>query len=367
MFIQIYKLGLPRFPDILFLQSIQRQHFMPDTAVPVSYNSLYRQTSNQRNSPLPLSNPTISDAIQQWLKQCKRNDLERATMRSYRNHADIHIKPKLGDVILTDLDIDTIEEFLDEMLETSSRSMVKKVLVSLRSIVSVAVKKEWISRNIVSDVDFKISSRHRKAKEIPTKAEINLIIAKADKVYKPLFTTAILTGMRISELRGLRWCDIDWDKRLIRVTQRADRYSNIGSLKTASALRNIPMSPLVFKALTKWKAKCPESKLDLVFPNGAGNPESLSNIYNRGLKPLLIANGIVKEDGKAKYSMHQLRHAAASLFIEQKWSLKKIQTIIGHASISTTMDIYGHLFDDAEEDQLLMEKLEADLLQKNAA
>ena len=76
----------------------------------------------------------------------------------------------------------------------------------------------------------------------------------------------------------------------------------------------------------------------------------------------MIECGIVDLKGKPRFGIHALRHAAASLFIEQGWSPKKIQTILGHSSITMTFDVYGHLFQDLEADVALMEKVERDLL-----
>ena len=77
---------------------------------------------------------------------------------------------------------------------------------------------------------------------------------------------------------------------------------------------------------------------------------------------MLVKNGIVDGSGKPKFGIHALRHAAASLFIEQGWNPKKIQTLLGHASINMTIDVYGHLFEDIDGDAALFEKLERDLL-----
>ncbi|SDK83062.1 tyrosine-type recombinase/integrase [Aliiruegeria lutimaris] len=77
---------------------------------------------------------------------------------------------------------------------------------------------------------------------------------------------------------------------------------------------------------------------------------------------MLVGNGIVDTKGEPKFAVQTLRHAAASLFIEQGWNPKKIQTLLGHATIGMTMDTYGHLFDSAEEDLTMFAKLESDLL-----
>ena len=177
-----------------------------------------------------------------------------------------------------------------------------------------------------------------------------------------MFVTAIFTGMRISELRGLAWSNVDFDQRLIRVRQRGDEYCQIGPPKSRAGTRDIPMAPRVFEELKKWHVSAKAPALGLVFPNSVGKVQNYSIIYNRVFKPMLVKQGIVDDKGSPKFAIHSLRHAAASLFIEQGWNPKKIQTLLGHASITMTMDRYGHLFASPEEDLNLFERLERDLL-----
>ena len=99
-----------------------------------------------------------------------------------------------------------------------------------------------------------------------------------------------------------------------------------------------------------------------MLPNGRGNVEDLASIYRRGFAPLQVACGITKKNGKAKFGIHALRHAAASLFIEQGFMPKRVQTIMGHSSIQMTFDTYGHLFPTPEEDHEAMAQVEARLL-----
>jgi integrase len=129
----------------------------------------------------------------------------------------------------------------------------------------------------------------------------------------------------------------------------------------------VPVPPPVLSALREWKLKAPNSKFDLAFPNGKGNIEGYANIITRGLHPALIAAGvctIVKDDdgkvvvddkgepvGQAKYTgLHSLRHFFASWCINRKVDgglelpAKVVQERLGHASITMTMDVYGHLF-----------------------
>lgn len=205
------------------------------------------------------------------------------------------------------------------MLEEGvSRAHVKKVMVSLRSILSEAVEREWITHNVALDVKLRRKSRTAEdEKIIPTKDEIRLIIENAPASHRAMFITAIFTGMRISELRGLTWDCVDFERRVIKVSKRADEFGAMGAPKSRAGVRDIPMTPMVQETLSAWRSEALESDLALVFPNGAGRVQNYSNIYNRIFKPMLVQNGIVNDRGEAKFGIHALRHAAASLFIEQ--------------------------------------------------
>lgn len=307
---------------------------------------------------------SVHDACESWLTKSERNGLERSTMKAYRSHARIHIEPKIGDLLVRDLSRADVRDFMDGLLDDGvSRVLVKKIMVSLRAVLADAIEREWIDHNVAAEVRVKRSTgRDRKRIVIPTKEEIRTIIEKAPESHRVMFTLAIFTGMRISELRGLCWAAVDFDRKLIKVIQRADEFGELGAPKSRAGERVIPMAPTVVKALEAWKSSGLTIRDGLVFPNAAGKIQNYSNIYNRVFKPMLVANGVTDEDGQAKFGIHALRHAAASLFIDQGWNPKKIQTLLGHASINMTMDVYGHLFESADEDAAMFEKLDSDLL-----
>ncbi|SDL94383.1 tyrosine-type recombinase/integrase [Aliiruegeria lutimaris] len=306
---------------------------------------------------------TVRDACEAWLKTARRNGLEAATLKAYRSHAHIHIEPRMGDRLLSDLSRSDIRDFMDELLDDGvSRALTRKVMVSLRSILSEAVEREWMAANVGLEVKMKRSKRGTEERIIPTKDEIRRILDNAPESHRALLVTAIFTGMRVSELRGLTWKHVDLDRGVIFVRQRADEQGKLGAPKSRAGVRDIPMAPMVKNTLASWRQEAPESAIDLVFPNSVGKVQSYSNFYNRVFKPMLLENGIINAEGEPKFAVHSLRHAAASLFIEQGWNPKKIQTLLGHATIGMTMDTYGHLFDSAEEDLTMFAKLESDLL-----
>jgi integrase len=138
--------------------------------------------------------------------------------------------------------------------------------------------------------------------------------------------------MRASELRGLTWDNVDFQRNVIHVRQRANLWGEIGAPKSAAGEREIPMSPMVINALKEWKLACPrqagesdgERCLWLVFPNGNGRVENHANIANRGFYVLQMAAGIVDRAGGPKYGLHALRHFFASWAIEREFSPKRV-------------------------------------------
>jgi integrase len=187
-------------------------------------------------------------------------------------------------------------------------------------------------------------------RDVPSKDEIQVLLAKVEGRWRSFFVTAIFTGMRASELRGLTWEDVDFQRRIVHVRQRANLWGEIGFPKSEAGHREIPMALLVVNALREWKLQCSKGELGLVFPNGAGNVENHANILNRGFNPLQREAGIVDAAAQPKYGLHALRHFFASLVIEWGFPPKRLQALLRHSSIQMTFDRYGHLFPSLEDD-----------------
>jgi integrase len=306
---------------------------------------------------------TVATAGKQWLADAESR-LERSTFDSYRQHLADHIVPFLGTVKLTDVTVPLVRTFADRLrAEGRSPAMVKRVIGDLGALLADAQERGLIAQNVVRALPRKkqrAAAQRAKGKlkvgeDIPTPAEIRTFIAHLQDPWRPLFLTAIFTGLRASELRGLRWSDVDLKHRELHVRQRADRYNAIGEPKTEAGTRKLPLPPTVVNTLREWKLVCPKGELDLVFPNGAGNIEGHSNIVHRGLAPILVAAGVVGKNGEAKYTgLHAFRHFYASWCINRcadgglELPLKVVQARLGHSSIQVTADRYGHLFPSAD-------------------
>jgi integrase len=138
--------------------------------------------------------------------------------------------------------------------EGRSRVMASKVVSSLGSILAEAMAGGRVSRNVVREQArhdrrrARVEKRHKKqlqvGVEIPTKHEIRAMLGHAGRL-RPLLVTAVFTGLRASELRGLTWEDVELDRGVLTVRQRADRWNKIGPPKSDSGKREVPLAPIV--------------------------------------------------------------------------------------------------------------------------
>ena len=349
---------------------------------------------------------TLDNACDVWIDRAERLKLERETIRPYRNHCDIHLKPltdsghkpgekpawegKLGDLKLAKLNVPVANAVLRELQRRLSGAMARKVWRSFKAILDEAVANILIGYNPAAAIKWKRRDRgeHKvhEGVDFPEKAEMAAIISVIEGRWRAVIVVLGFCGVRSSELRGLEWPDatgLDTEFPKLRVRQRADNKGEIGDTKSDSAHRYIPLTPLAAAELRAWREICPRDpetgELRFIFPNGAGNVENHANISNRGWKewqiragicvPRRDENGKVVKDGegmvvmKAKYRVHALRHFFASLLIDQGFNPKRVQALMGHKTIQMTLNVYAHLFkSDEADDRDQFAKAEASVL-----
>jgi integrase len=324
---------------------------------------------------------TVAEAGRLWLAHSTANGLETSTTDQYRQHLDLHIAPFLGTKKLSELTVPAVRAFEDQ-LRAGGRSpaMIRKVLVSLGSLLADAQENGLVARNVVRELrvrrkgkDERQAGRHAgkimAGVDMPTPAEAKAIVGALSGRWRPIILTVIFTGLRASELRGLRWADLDLEAQTLTVRQRADFRRAIGSPKSRAGHRTVPIPPIVCKALREWQLACPKGKPGLVFPNAKGGVESHAAIARQGWAAAQVVAGVAVDSGKvdkhgrrimaAKYpGLHAARHFYASWCINRKADgglglpAKMVQERLGHSSIVLTIDTYSHLFprdDDAAE------------------
>ena len=182
----------------------------------------------------------------------------------------------------------------------------------------------------------------------------------------------------MSEFRGL-WqscCDLRADVAKIKITRRADRFNKMGPVKSAASLRTIEIGNETAASIRDWlKARSVVS--ELVFPNEEGNIWNYPNFWHRFWVPLMNEAGLVTGERASKtvrewseaqvdfkqpaFGPHTLRHVYASLQIEQGVTPKRLQKLMGHATLKLTLDTYGHLWPDNTADRARAKAVESAL------
>ena len=297
------------------------------------------------------SKTTLADAFKAWMERGRADGLERSTLEQREQHWRYHIEPALGgSTRLGKLSRPMVEAFRDQLLTSRSRPMAAKVMTSAKSMLKHAVEVGLMASNPASATSVGKNGRHRRrlkiGETVPSRDEYLAMLAAAhDPKAKAFLLLAGRAGIRASEARALRWRHVHLgDRPSVTICERADHWNVVSSPKSESSARTISLGRTTVRALQELYLAQGRPADGLVFGNGAGNIQSLSNIANRWLAPVQKAAGVVDEDGKPKYSVHALRHLCISTWIaEQTFDLKTIQTYAGHiSSLQITTDVYGH-------------------------
>jgi integrase len=318
---------------------------------------------------------TMTEGMALWIADGEANGLEFSTIKQRQEHKRLHIDPYIGGDKLAALTAPRVYE-LDKKLRESGRSLAmrRKVLTSVKMMLKFCQGRALVAQNVALAVTLKSDDQRdvapvRPGVDFPSREELRTILDKAEGRWRPRVIAFIFTGMRASELRGLPWSNLDLDGGMIHIRQRADLWGRLGNPKSKAGNRDIPLAPMAVNALRAWLDECPASKHDIVFPDEHGNVEKHHDLLAWFMQ-FQLANRMTVDSGErtakgelvlqAKYGLHALRHAAASLFIAHLgWTPKRVQTVMGHSSIQMTFDLYGHLFEDRESDREAMKRLEA--------
>lgn len=308
---------------------------------------------------------TVAEFGKEFLQTCRALKLEQTTIDGYEQHLRDHINPGLGSVRLPDLTVGKVREWQDWMRITPAENhskrghkggkvrsddMVRRVTITLGTMLADAVEKGRIKHNVVRSLKKQRGRRGKAAEErakpvtdIPSPEAIGALLAASEGRIRALLYIAVHCGLRISELRGLDWSAIDFDEQLVTVEQRADRLGKLGNPKSKTSRRSVPFGSSTKRELLAWKLKQGNGGKGLAFANGAGNVESYSNLAQRELKPTMVKAGF-----KSVHGFHATRHFFASICLARPpvghgYSLFETSRYLGHSDIALTSNLYGHL------------------------
>jgi integrase len=309
------------------------------------------------------SNTTIAEFLVDWLESCKLK-LRSTTVYQYELTVRNHIIPNIGKVKLRDLHPLQVERLYASlvMMKVGTRT-VRLAHGVLHSAMEKAVRLRLISSNPTSGATLpRLVQREMQILDLD---QVSRFLATASgSRYEALYHLAITTGMRQAELFGLKWSDLKWNSGTLYVHRQIKRVPGdvwqFVEPKTRTGRRTLKIGEETLHrlrvqkesvALLRSQAGDLWQDNDLIFPNTMGNPLDASNLRKDFLR-------ILFEAGLPQMRFHDLRHTAASLMLNHGIPVIVASRRLGHAKASTTLDIYGHLLTEMQDEAArLMDEL----------
>jgi len=289
-----------------------------------------------------LQKATFSQFAELWLDSYAKMKTKPSTLRGYKDIINNHLIPVMGDYQLTEITTDKLQRYVAMRLKKVKPKTVINEIVPLKEMFKHAVRWGYLKINPAEYVERPKS--HRKEIDILTLNELREFL-QVDTYYRVAFLTDIMTGLRSGELWGLQWNDINWTLRQIFVS-RGLWKGQFQTPKTKHSVRKIDLTYPLVDELKYWQTVCPKNEYNLVFPSPQGKMSIHDNVVKRYFNPAL------KSARLRRVSFHSMRHTNASLRIEAGQNIKYIQNQLGHASIQTTLDRYGHLIREVNTEQV---------------
>jgi len=322
-------------------------------------------TSLDKGVYTPPGKLTLAQHLNNWLDGYVKTNCSERTLGNYRSIVSHHFIPELGHILLRQLTPQVIQSYYGKACESLSAMTVLYHHRILKESLEYATRQGYLGRNPAGLVD--PPKPRKKTMRTLTPEEVKTLLGAAlGNQFYPVIYTAVSSGLRETELLGLRWRDIDLDlqsekpKPSILVCQilyykRRDEFE-FKEPKTSHSKRRVNMTAKLADYLREYKGTRESLFLhlgrllkpdDLVFAGVEGipfNPSVLRHNFTR----------IVKRAGLKNMRFHDLRHTFASLMLLRGAKPKVISEALGHASVAFTLDTYGHIIEGMQEEAMTL-------------
>lgn len=309
---------------------------------------------------------TLTEWLDYWFENFSLRSLKQSTAISYKGYINNHIKPNIGNFKLSELSIGVLQEFINREYDCGkltdgkegeglSPKTIRNINLMIHKTLKKANELDLIPKNYAEFVQ--LPRCHKPKVRVLTPSEHKRLLLTLQHSEEPLrfgVYLSLVTGMRLGEVLGLRWIDIDLVDNVLRIERTVSRLCSVdgegtqlvvGTPKTDSSLRDIPFSDTVkeeFIKYRKWqdkylKIKQPK-KGDYVLMMRRGYPVEPKTMQD-GFKRILDAAGI------RDINFHALRHTFATRAIEDHMDPKTLSVLLGHADVSTTLNRYAHVLE----------------------
>jgi integrase len=296
------------------------------------------------------SRTTVGQFMQQWLNDVARVSVKATTYANYQGVVKNHITKHIGGIPLQRLEPHHVQAMYSTMEQEKASSETRRLVhVVLSRGVKQALKWGLVVRNVCCAID---PPRVVKSDITPLNpGQVGKLLAAAkDARLEAIYMVAIGIGLRLGELFGLQWSDVDLDASTLAVRHTLTEVGGKLTLtepKTAKGRRLVTLPRRVVDALVDHRKRMVASGfagVPFVFCNSRGGPLRRSHFHRNEFKPLL------KRAELPAIRFHDLRHTSATLLLAQGVHPKVVQERLGHAQISLTLDTYSHVLPSMQAD-----------------
>lgn len=308
----------------------------------------------RKGVPVPAERETLKSFLTRWVEN--RAGIRPRTRASYKWLIEQHIIPELGGIKLARLTIGQVETFLAGKRRSGlSARTTQYLLVLLRMALTKAEKEGLVGRNVARLAEGPKVERHETVPLTLAETRKFLTALQGDR-HEALFVVLAARGLRLGEALALRWVNLDLDSsspslRVTHTLQQIGKEWELAPPKSKTSVRTMRLSGSVVEVLRRHRARQAEERLAagplwqdnaFVFATPIGRPLDQSNVRRAFL-------GILGRAGLPRRRVHDLRHGAATLLLQQGENLKQVSAALGHSRIATTADVYAHVIDALDE------------------
>lgn len=308
---------------------------------------------------------TFADVAEQWFESKRR--LRPWTRKAYRAALDKELIPRFGSKRLGAIATDDVAKLIRDLEGRGlATSTIESYVLPLSGTLTFAVRRGLVAVNPCSLLtrDDRPPKRERKQDHVWNDGEMAALIEAAAHLarqpesrydYTPLLRTALFTGLRLGELLGLQWQDVDLEDGSLHVRRQYTRLAEYAAPKTTAALRRIPLSREMTECLGELKRQRALRRIpaagDPVFAARNGQPLGHRNATRRGFE------AAAKHAGIEGVSFHSMRHAFASRMIARGVEPVALAKVMGHEDARITLSRYTHLYDRQRTDDVIREAM----------
>jgi len=340
-------------PDGGIARMMRSQVLGPVTSIPTRrearqlFNSLLRPTNQGLRKPQ--ATMTFGDFARKW-GDAVLPTYRASTGNFYKDILRKHLAPKFTSYRLCDIHTPDVQIFLNQKASQYAPSVLLHIRATLSRVFASA--KEWGYADSNPALGVRLPTRRTVRTKITFQpSQVRLILEALQEPHRTMVLLAAVTGMRASELIGLKWSDIDFERRLLFV-RRTYYRGNFALPKNATSERIIPLSAGLLTALSMHQRFVRRGSMDLVFPNAVGKPYEPNNLLKRVLHPILNSLGLTRTGWRS------FRRSVATALSEMREPVRTAQQVLGHSSPQTTLAYYVQTIEESQRNAIAqLEKL----------